>query len=109
VSTGFYLGLYGPYFPLYFNIWVRSPPALFWGKNWFLCADTCHNLSETSSVFSKLMFIAGCEFIVSQSLRNLLLPISCLPFACSNLRLYEHISNFLGIKFYVQIDFLSHY
>jgi hypothetical protein len=24
-----YLGPYGPLFSLYFNIWVRSPPALF--------------------------------------------------------------------------------
>lgn len=31
-----YLGPYGPLFSLYFNIWVRSPPALFRKKKSYI-------------------------------------------------------------------------
>jgi hypothetical protein len=31
-----YLGPYGPLFSLYFNIWVRSPPALFREKKYLM-------------------------------------------------------------------------
>jgi hypothetical protein len=33
IRSALYLGPYGPLFSLYFNIWVRSPPALFRKKS----------------------------------------------------------------------------